>query len=779
MGGGICFECFDSAILTNVTISGNSAELSCGGICFDTSYHPNHFLSSLIMRNSIIWGNTAEYIIGTDNIGNNNPNQTSFDACLVGDMPIGNGIILNSNPLFADTSKGDYRLSCLSLAIDTGNNAYYNAGGTPDLSAVKVDLDGNPRIYGMRVDLGAYEFQEPRATMNRSADTTICYGDTAVLSVAFAGAFSWELVYTKDDGFTYDTVQAVSNNLFELAVSPPDTTVYRFIALRNSYYVCIIEDTIQVNVIPKPALSNIFSNDTLCHGGKTQAVVFRGVDTANYNWKAIGDVLGLPAGIQKGNFGSYIVGNKEDVPVTSHVVIQMQTIADNITCVYSDTVFSIRVFPEPVLRNSLPNDSLCSGEQTHAIVFSGSANIYQWQASGDRINYIPAGIQTGNFDQYLVEITGNKPLTTRITITPTYKENEKICVGKDTGFSITVYPVPTLTSVLENDTLCDGENTKPVIFQGEADFFEWIAAGNVSDLPQGIQRGNFGSYTLSNNISVNAKSVIGVTPRYALGRTACEKSQSFEIVVYPATLIRSFFPNSNTFSICGGEEGARMEVEATGKDLSYQWYYNDTPLPDAHNNYYEFPTITSANSGTYYVEVLGYCGTAKSRSIDIEIGDISILVWKWDEEIFVDNSSRRYSGFQWYRNELPISGATGGSYKEKGGLHGCYRAELTLKDGSGKARSCERCFDKTKQYIHVYPSLAQAGERIRVQFVPYNQYINFKSAELYSMTGQQIWKQSMDCASFEIETIHLAAGMYVLLVTTDDHCRYEEKIVIY
>ena len=784
-GGGICFECYDSATLTNVTISGNSALLIGGGIFFDTSFRKDDSLSSFIIRNSIVWGNLTEFGFGfgfdNDNIANNNPYRSSYDACLVGDAPLGNGIILNSNPLFADTAKGDYRLSCLSLAIDAGNNSYYSSGQTPDLSSIKVDLDGNPRFYSMRVDLGAYEFQEPRATMERSADTTICYGDTVVISVAFAGAFSWELVYTKDDGLTFDTVQSVSNNLFEVAVSPPDTTVYRFIALRNSHYICIIEDTIQINILPKPPFfTNIFSNDTVCHGGKTQAVVFTGVDTADYDWQAIGGVLGLPTGIQKGNFDAYVVGNKEDVPVTSHVVVQTQTVADGIRCVYTDTVFSIRVFPELVLSNPLPNDTLCSGEQTNVVVFTGGANMYQWQASGDSINYIPAGRQTGDFSQYLVEIKDNKPLTTHITITPSYTENGKICAGCDTNFSITVYPVPTFTTVLENDTLCDGEITKPVFFHGDADFFEWIAIGNVSGLPQGVQSGDFGSYTLSNESSVSTKSVISVTPRYTLGRGACEKSESFEIVVHPATLIRSFFPDSKTFSVCGGEEGARMEVTATGIDISYQWYYNAAPLPDAHNNYYEFPAITSANSGTYYVEVLGYCGSAKSRSIDIELGDINILVWEWDDEIIIDNSSRQYYAFQWYRNDIPIPGATNGKYKEKGGLNGCYRVELTLStDWQSKVRSCERCFDKTKKYIHTYPNPAQSGEVIHVQFVPHNQYINFKSAELYSITGQQLWKQEMDCDSFEIDTRYLSAGMYVLLVTTDDYWRYEEKVIIY
>ena len=66
--------------------------------------------------------------------------------------------ILTSDPQFvmpitatvAPTTTGNYRLQANSPAINAGDN-----------SAVKVttDLDGNPRISGGIVDLGAYEVQ--------------------------------------------------------------------------------------------------------------------------------------------------------------------------------------------------------------------------------------------------------------------------------------------------------------------------------------------------------------------------------------------------------------------------------------------------------------------------------------------------------------------------------------------------------------------------------------------------------------------------------------------
>ena len=175
-GGGIL--CYNGGEVQNCIISGNSADWEGGGMdCYLTT-----------IQNCIINGNVAHHSGGVDNYygtilnctiidnsainnggvncvhnskiqnsilwNNTNGNYFSSDSinhynCIENWTILNNGIITN-NPQFI--SNTDFRLQNISPSRNSGTNAHY-------VFSI-FDLDGNSRIMGTTVDMGAYEYVE-------------------------------------------------------------------------------------------------------------------------------------------------------------------------------------------------------------------------------------------------------------------------------------------------------------------------------------------------------------------------------------------------------------------------------------------------------------------------------------------------------------------------------------------------------------------------------------------------------------------------------------------
>ncbi|HXI69143.1 MAG TPA: choice-of-anchor Q domain-containing protein, partial [Verrucomicrobiae bacterium] len=121
----------------NCTIADNVATNSGGGV-----------YGSASLYNSIAYYNSAP--AGAD------PSGAKMEYCCTTPPVFGNSNVTNP-PIFADRSGGNLRLQSNSPCINTGRNAY--APGAPD-------LDGDPRIAGGTVDIGAYEFQSPASIIS-------------------------------------------------------------------------------------------------------------------------------------------------------------------------------------------------------------------------------------------------------------------------------------------------------------------------------------------------------------------------------------------------------------------------------------------------------------------------------------------------------------------------------------------------------------------------------------------------------------------------------------
>jgi outer membrane protein assembly factor BamB len=178
-GGGIYCDSASSSKVVNSTISDNSAERNGGGIFLGST--------SLLMpiTNSIIWGNSdssgasvsAQIYSGTPTvwfscIQDDNPDDAN--------VPFGDEQFnIDDDPCFVDPGfwdvndlwhNGDYHLLPNSPCIETGDSYTYHPGD--------VDIDGQPRLMGRRVDMGADEFEFSTAVVTRPQPGEVWVADS-------------------------------------------------------------------------------------------------------------------------------------------------------------------------------------------------------------------------------------------------------------------------------------------------------------------------------------------------------------------------------------------------------------------------------------------------------------------------------------------------------------------------------------------------------------------------------------------------------------------------
>ncbi len=120
--------------LNNCTLTGNLAD-EIGSGAYEST-----------LNNCIVYYNPSD-----------NYYQCTLNYCCTTPMPNGGFGNITNAPIFIDQVTGILHLDPKSPCINAGKNSYAPAG---------FDLEGNPRIVGGTVDIGAYEYQAPTSVVS-------------------------------------------------------------------------------------------------------------------------------------------------------------------------------------------------------------------------------------------------------------------------------------------------------------------------------------------------------------------------------------------------------------------------------------------------------------------------------------------------------------------------------------------------------------------------------------------------------------------------------------
>jgi len=200
--GGAIYNSNSSPLLVNCTFSKNNYRKpeGSGGAVYSTDG------SHTIIVSCVLWDNVTEG--GSGEISNIDSSCSASYSCVQGPTVLDGEGNINESPVFVD-SEGDYRLSCSSPCIDSGGV----------LEETGRDLLGNPRLVGLAVDMGAYEyapdpFTPPVGTITINNDAESANVQEVTLSMAWTdcGGFGVSRMRFSNDGATWSSWEPLSQS---------------------------------------------------------------------------------------------------------------------------------------------------------------------------------------------------------------------------------------------------------------------------------------------------------------------------------------------------------------------------------------------------------------------------------------------------------------------------------------------------------------------------------------------------------------------------------------
>lgn len=165
VGGGIYQSLANNCLIignvsTNYGGGAYSSRLNNCTIVANTSHTTGGGASQSTLNNCIVYYNAD--ISGTNDVEANYEYWNGArNYCCSAPVPDGyntyNHFMVTNDPALVDWANGNFHLQSTSPCINSGNNAYVTNS---------TDYDGNPRIKGGTVDIGAYEYQTPASIIS-------------------------------------------------------------------------------------------------------------------------------------------------------------------------------------------------------------------------------------------------------------------------------------------------------------------------------------------------------------------------------------------------------------------------------------------------------------------------------------------------------------------------------------------------------------------------------------------------------------------------------------
>ncbi|MFY7910334.1 MAG: PKD-like domain-containing protein, partial [Emticicia sp.] len=461
---------------------------------------------------------------------------------------------------------------------------------TPSFTNGVLTCTGTPQNFTISVN--------PTPTVNSVASQTLCSGSTTT-AINLSGAVSGTVYNWTNSNTAIGLAASGSGNIAAFtANNTGNTPITANIVVTPSYsnngITCVgASQNFSITVNPIPVVNSI-TDQTLCNGSQTSAVVFTGtVSGTIYNWINTNTGIGLAAS-GSGNIGAFTATNNGTSPIFSTITVTPSYTNNGITCTGLPQSFDITVNPTPAV-NPINNQTLCNGSATNTVSFTGavSGTIYNWTNTNTSIGLAASG--SGNIPSFATTNSGTSPISGMVTVTPTFTNNGVSCSGTPGNFTITVNPIPTANPI-SNQILCNNSQTTAVSFSGAVSgtVYNWTNT-NTSIGLAASGSGNIAAFTAINTSSTPISSTITVTPTYTNNGVTCTGStQNFTITVNPTPTINSI----TNQSLCNGAISTPVNFTGAVSGTIYNWTNSNTGIGLAGTGTGNIDAFTVTNTGS-------------------------------------------------------------------------------------------------------------------------------------------------------------------------------------
>ena len=98
--------------------------------------------------------------------------------------------------------------------------------------------------------------------------------------------------------------------------------------------------------------------------------------------------------------------------------------------------------------------------------------------------------------------------------------------------------------------------------------------------------------------------------------------------------------------VVNAADGVTLTVAATGASLSYQWYFEDTPLPGATNPVLSLNSVTLADAGTYQIQVSNAYRVLQSSNAELVVVPLTLAPQPVSQTVYSGGSTTFNLGVQ-------------------------------------------------------------------------------------------------------------------------------------